>query len=158
MRFKNFRIWQGRLPHWRADDVTYYVTFRHSRPLDDTERDTLLKAILNSEGRTLFFQIACVLPERTEMIFRLNGIEENRQAEFAKIIEGAKRKAGKQIIKSTGERFPPFWEESYDRIIRDETEYEDRMMTILESPVSSELAESPETYRQLFVKGPISIA
>ena len=92
------------------------------------------------------------------MIFRLNGIEENRQAEFAKIIEGAKRKAGKQIIKSTGERFPPFWEESYDRIIRDETEYEDRMMTILESPVSSELAESPETYRQLFVKGPISIA
>ena len=156
MRFKNFHIWQGRLPHWRADDVTYYVTFRHSRPLDDEERDTLLKSILNSESRTLLFQIACVLPERTEMIFRVNDLAENRQAEFAKIIEGAKRKAGKQIVKATGERFPPFWEESYDRIIRDEIEYEERMMAILESPVSSELAETAEEYGQIFVKSPSS--
>ena len=86
------------------------------------------------------------------MIFRVNDLAENRQAEFAKIIEGAKRKAGKQIVKATGERFPPFWEESYDRIIRDEIEYEERMMAILESPVSSELAESAEEYGQIFVK------
>ena len=29
--WKGFHIWKGRLPHWRADDVTYYVTFRHKR-------------------------------------------------------------------------------------------------------------------------------
>jgi len=112
----------------------------------------LLKSILNSESRALLFQIACVLPERTEMIFRLNDSSHDRQSEFAKTIEGAKRKAGKQIIKATGERYPPFWEESYDRIIRDEAEYEERMMTILESPISSELSETAEDYPQLFIK------
>lgn len=152
MRFKNFHIWQGRLPHWRADDVTYYVTFRHSRPLDDKERDTLLKALLSSEDRTLLFQIACVLPERSELIFKLVDLPEKRQAEFAKVIEGAKRKAGKQIMKSTGERYPPFWEESYDRIIRDEAEFEERLLTILESPVANGLSELPDDYPQLFLK------
>jgi hypothetical protein len=153
VRFKNFHIWQGRLPHWRADDVTYYVTFRHSRLLDDGERDILLKSILSSESRTLLFQIACVLPERTEMIFKLADTSDVRQIEFAKVIEGAKRKAGKKIIKSTGERYPPFWEESYDRIVRDESEYDERLMAILESPVTAELCESPLDYSQMFVKG-----
>jgi len=86
------------------------------------------------------------------MIFRLNDGGDIRQTDFAKIIEGAKRKAGKQILKATGEKYLPFWEESYDRIIRDETEYEEKLMAILESPVSSELSETAEEYAQLFVK------
>lgn len=152
MRFKNFRIWRGKLPHWRADDVTYYVTFKHSRPLDDEERQTLLNVLLNSEGRTLLFHIACVLPEKSEMLFKLNSVSAPGREEFAKVIEGAKRKAGKRITKQTGERFPPFYEESYDRIVRDEAEFEERLSGILESPLSAGLAQEPSAYAQLFVK------
>ena len=34
-KWANFNVWRGRLPHWRADDVTYYATFRHRRDLDE---------------------------------------------------------------------------------------------------------------------------
>jgi hypothetical protein len=151
LAFKNFHIWRGRLPHWRADDVTYFVTFRHSRPLDEEERGQLLNALLKAEGRKLQFHIACVLPEKSEMLFRVHDAPDGRPYELASIIEDAKRKAGKKVVKSTGERFPPFWSESYDRIVRDEAEFEERWLSILESPVQEELAEDPEEYEALFV-------
>lgn len=151
LRFKNFSIWRGRLPHWRADDVTYYVTFRHSRELDAEERAWLFRALLRAEGRQFKFQILCVLPETTEMLFQVQEGTGGRPHELAKIVEAAKRHAGKRVTKSTGERYPPFWSESYDRIVRDEAEFEERWLDILESPVKSELADDPEDYENLWV-------
>lgn len=151
MRFKNFQIWRGRLPHWRADDVTYYVTFRHSRALDDRERKWLLDALLKNEGRTMRVLICCVLPEKSEMIFRMEPGHLGVVPELSKLIEAAKRKTGKKVTKSTGERYAPFWTESYDRIVRDEGELEERWLSILESPVAHELAEDPEEYPGLWV-------
>lgn len=155
VRFKNFSIWRRRLPHWRADGVTYFVTFRHSRPLSESERRCLLDAILQTHGRKLDYLIACVLPERTEAMFRVEQALDGRPIEFAKVIEGAKRKAGKRIIGATGERFAPFWEESYDRIVRDESELEERWLAMLEAPVQFELAEDPEAYDGLWVAGAV---
>jgi hypothetical protein len=146
LRFKNFQIWRGRLPHWRADGVTYYVTFRHRRALTESERKTLFDLLGKFEGRKLELLILAVLSEQTDLIFRApDGIE------FSKLIETAKRKAGQKIIKLTAERYPPFWEESYDRIIRDEAEFEERWLSILESPVREELTEDPEEYPTLWV-------
>lgn len=84
------------------------------------------------------------------MLFRVLDKGARSQIEFAKLIEAAKRKAGKSIIKQTGERYPPFWEESYDRIVRDEAEYEERLAAIVDSPVASELVEDPKLYPQLY--------
>lgn len=153
MRFKNFQIWRGRLPHWRADDVTYYVTFRFGRALDDVERDWLFKELLRAQNKQLEYQIVCVLPETAELMFKVRGAEDGRPVELARVIESAKRKAGKRVVKATGERFPPFFAESYDRIVRDEAEFEERWMAILESPVRQELAEEPEEYATLWVAG-----
>ncbi len=152
MRFKNFSIWRGRLPHWRADDVTYYVTFRHARPLDEEERIWLLRALLRAEGRKLDFEIVAVLPDRTEALFHVREAGDGRPLELSKIVEAAKRSAGKRVTKATGERYAPFWSESYDRIVRDAAEFEERWMAILESPVHDELAADPEHYPTLWVR------
>lgn len=152
MRFKNFQIWRGRLPHWRADDVTYYVTFRHRRALDSNELQTLLHALLQAEGRKLQLLILCCLPEQTEMMFRVSEGPDGRPFELSKVVETAKRKAGKKIVAKSGERFPPFWEESYDRIVRDEAELEERWLSILESPVQAEIVQDPEDYPGLWVR------
>lgn len=153
MRFKNFQIWRGRLPHWRADDVTYYVTFRHGRPLSEGERQWLFAEIMRAQGKQLDYRIVCVLPNTTEVMFKVSAESDGRPVELARIIEAAKRKAGKKVVKSTGERFPPFFAESYDRIVRDEAEFEERWLAILESPVRAELSEDPEEYPALWVAG-----
>lgn len=152
MRFTNFQIWRGRLPHWRADDVTYYVTFRHRRELTEDERILLFRSLLKPDGRQWDLTILCVLPETTDIIFRVNEAPSGRPYELSDIIEKAKVKAAKQIIKKSGERFGPFYGESYDRIIRDDGELEEHWQRILDSPVAFELAEDPEEYRTLWVQ------
>jgi hypothetical protein len=151
MKFTNFQIWRGRLPHWRADDVNYYVTFRHRRELDEDERVLLLRALMRPEGRQWDLAILCILPETTELIFRVNEAPTGRPYELSDIVEKAKVKAAKQIMKKTGERYGPFYGESYDRIIRDDAEFEETWQRILDSPVSAELVEDPEEYRTLWV-------
>ena len=152
MPFKNFSIWRGRLPHWRADDVRYYVTFRHRREIDEGERQVLLRALLRPDGRQWDLLILCVLPGQTELIFTVKDGPAGRPYELSGIIERAKGKAGRQIMKETGETLPPFYGESYDRIIRDEIELEERWQAIADSPVNHELAERPEDWDGLWVR------
>ena len=144
----NFSIWRGRLPHWRADNVSYYVTFRHKRDLDDTERNRLLYNLKKPDGKAWDLVIVCVLPAQTELIFRVT--EGN---ELSDIVEKAKKRAGKDIIKKTGEKWPPFYDESYDHIIRDDAEFEEFWTKILESPVDLELVDEPGEYPDLYVAG-----
>ncbi|MBS1717298.1 MAG: hypothetical protein JSS72_06170 [Armatimonadetes bacterium] len=151
MPFKNFRMWRKRLPHWRADDETYYVTFRHRRPLDSAERLLLFRALLNPDGRRWNILILCVLPENTEILFTVTEKSPGVPYELSDIVEKAKDKAGRKIIKATGERFTPFYTESYDRIVRDEAELDERWQAILDAPVSEALCESPEDYNELWV-------
>lgn len=152
-RFKNFSIWRGRLPHWRAEDVNYFVTFRHKRELDDQERRILYAHLLQTNGRKLDIDILCVLPSKTDMVFRVRESPSGEPHELSDVIEKAKGKAGKQIVKKSGERWPPFYFESYDRIIRDESEYETTWTAILESPVDLALCDDPEAYETLYVFG-----
>src|SRR5580704_11196822 len=120
MSLRNFSIWRGCLPHWRADDVRYYVTFRHRRPLDGRERDLLLRALLQPSGTRWDVLVVCVLPDATELMATAGAGKDGRPVELSEVVEPAKRRASKAIIKKSGERFGPFYEESYDRIVRDD--------------------------------------
>lgn len=153
MSFKNFSIWRGKLPHWRADDVRYYVTFRHRRPLDTTEAALLLRELLKPEGDKWDVLIVCVLPEATHLIFTMREDRHGRPYELSEVVEKAKTKAGKAVVKRTGERFPPFFAESYDRIVRDDVELEERWQEIFDSASKLELCEDPEEYVALLVAG-----
>ncbi len=145
-RWDNFSIWRGRLPHWRADNVTYYVTFRHSRDLEDSECQRLLLNLMKPDGKKWDLIIACVLPGQTELMFR---VEDGN--ELSDIVEKAKKRTGKEIVKKTGEKWPPFYDESYDRIIRDDAEFEEFWTKILESPVDHELVQESGEYPGLYV-------
>jgi len=95
--------------------------------------------------------IACVLPERTELICMLGTNARGETAELSQTIERAKTKVGRVIMKRSGEMYPPFYGESYDRIVRDQAEFEERWTAILSSPVDAELAEEPDGYPHLYV-------
>lgn len=153
MSWRNFSIWYGRLPHWRADDVTYYVTFRHRRPLKPEERDALLNALLRPDQRRWDLLAVCVLPEVTEGLLRVCVDPQGAPIELSKTLEKAKGAAAKRIQKQTGERFSPFFTESYDRIVRDEDELEARWQSLVDAPVRVELAEDADAYPHLWVSG-----
>ena len=129
------------------------MTFRHRRALEEHERQLLLRNLVKPDGRQWDLLIACVLPERTDLIFKVLERPDGDPYELSQIIEKAKNKTAKFIVKNTGERFPPFYAESYDRIIRDEVELEQRWEEIFEAPTTAELAEDPDDYAGLWVAG-----
>ena len=139
------------MPHWRADDVIYFVTFRHRRDLSLEECECLKFGLAKADGKQWDLLIACVLPGQTDLMFRVGDAPDGRPYELSQIVEKVKSRVGKQIIKRTEERFSPFYGESYDRIVRDDLEFETRWQEILDSPVTHELCESPEDYTGLFV-------
>lgn len=150
-RFKDFHIWRGKLPHWRASGEVYYVTFRHSRPLTNDERGLLMAQILKQEGKRWALLVLCVLDDRSELMFRVQVAPTGMEYEFSAVLEKAKRKTGALIIKRTGEQFPPFYFESYDRIVRDEAELEERWREIVSAPVRAGLSHETEEYPYLWV-------
>lgn len=131
--------------------MRYYVTFRHRRSLEAAERRLLFKGLLAAEGRKWDLEALCVLPDATELLFRVRGDRQGRPIELSTIVEAAKRKTGRRIAANTGERFPPFFAESFDRIVRDDAEFEERWLGIVESPVTAEMCDDPEDYDALFV-------
>ncbi|MCB0825740.1 MAG: hypothetical protein KDC26_06085 [Armatimonadetes bacterium] len=150
-RWQNFSIWRGRLPHWRADDVRYYATFNHKRPLEMHEMNILFDRLFRAQRSKFDYLILCVLPEKTEMAFTVNEAPNGEAYELSDVIEKAKRQAGKMIIKKSEERWPPFGAETYDRIIRDEQEFEETFEKILNSPCDAELVEDPSDWLNLYV-------
>ena len=126
--------------------MTYYATFRYRRELSDAECDVLFANLRKHDGRRWALVACVVLPESTEVIFEMT-----EEGELSDILEKAKTRAGKAIIKASGERFPPFYQESYDRIIRDDVELEERLEAIIASPVTAELVNDPEDYACLYV-------
>src|SRR5689334_895701 len=147
-RWRNFSVWRGRLPHWRADDVCYFVTFRHRRALEEDELAQLFSALVKPQGRWRL-DLLCVLPDRTDLLVRVEKAASGQAYELSDIVERAKRKAGKAIIKASGERFPPFYGESYDRIVRDDAEMETTWEKIVAA--AEEAAENSSEYRFLWV-------
>ena len=110
-----------------------------------------MRALLRPDTRKWDLLVLCVLPENTEMIFTVRDRADGIKYELSRIIESEKGKVGRQIMKKTGEKYPPFYGESYDRIIRDEAELDARWREIIESPVNAELAASPGEYAALYV-------
>lgn len=151
MRWQNFSIWQGKLPHWRADGVLYYVTFRHRRTLDESERRLLFQGLMAVQGKKLDLTALCVLPESTELMFHVRDAAHGRPHELSAVIESAKTKAGKKIIAKSGERFAPFYSESFDRIVRDEAEMQEKLHAILEAPGHLDLEEEDGDYATLWI-------
>ena len=153
MAWNNFSIWRGRLPHWRADDVTYWVTFNHKRDLIDSELLLLFRSLLRPEGKKWNLIVLCTLPGETHILFTVNRDRRDRPFELSDIVEKSKQKTGRAIIKKTGERWPPFYQESYDRILRDAAELESRLLEILELAAEASGHDDPDEYSLLWMAG-----
>jgi hypothetical protein len=140
MSFKRLKIWRGRLPHWRAEGVRYYVTFRHRRPLTPHDR-RILFAQLKRLSKEWQINLLYVGENSSSMILEPppNSPAEANQ-EFSDRLETLKLKAGRQIIKTTKEMWTPFYGESYDHIIRDEED----LLSILEDIEESAFGGHPE--------------
>lgn len=154
---------RGTLPHWHTAEGTYFVTFRlfDSLPADlarirggkrvETELDRglgsahlarkdvgdlVFNALRVFHGERYILHSACVMPNHVHAVFRtVPGV---RLSEVMHSWKSFTAKRANRLLRREG----TFWEaESYDRLIRDETEFERANAYVLANPEKAGLRD-----------------
>ncbi len=130
------------LPHWELEGSFYYITFRVKQgTLHDTEASVLRKRLLEGHGKHCQLIAFVIMPNHVHLV-----LSPRQGMTLSRILKGIKGKSAREINtlrKTSG----PVWQaESFDRIIRDETELTEKLNYMLNNPVRARLTANSWEY------------
>jgi REP element-mobilizing transposase RayT len=132
---------------WRAAD---------SLTLAAEHRTIVLNAIRFWDATRWSVYAAVVMPDHAHVLARPRPVDaENPSAvyDLGKILHSVKGYSAQQINKLAGRQGSVWQDERYDRMVRDEREFEEAWGCILYNPVKSGLTAKPEEYTWLYQAG-----
>jgi alanyl-tRNA synthetase/REP element-mobilizing transposase RayT len=150
------------LPHFERQWAKYMVTFstRERRKLTSPERDLVLKSILYAhEHRQYLLYAACVMPDHVHLLFEPQIKEQGKDGNpifwsLSEILQGIKS-ASAHAINKTFNQTGHLWEqESMDRMVRGQSDLEEKFHYICRNPWDNGVAEMTEGYRWLWTPEP----
>jgi putative transposase len=139
-------ITRRNLPHWQLEGIVYFVTYRLLRgTLTGEERRLVLDHLHEGEGRFYMLFIAVVMPDHVHLLLKLvEGFD------LSRVMKGIKETSARRINQGRNVRGSLWQDESYDRIMRTEEEFHDKVRYVLDNPVRAELVERSELYEFAF--------
>ena len=145
-----FRFTRRRLPHWQSPGEVYFVTFRTAehRVLQPHERNIVLSACRFWDGRKVDLYTAVVMPDHVHLLLQPRPVENNPSGVFdlAEVLHSIKSFSA-HVIAKHGETKGAVWQhESYDRIVRDPAEFDEKWVYICNNAVMKKLAREPGQY------------
>lgn len=148
MQESKFRIYHRRLPHWELGGAVYFVTFNSWEKLE-----------LSSEAREIVFNSSLFFNNQRYKIFTLvimtNHVHlliqpliksEKEYWSLSSIMNSIKSYSAKQIPKVMNHIGTVWQDERYDRIVRNEQEFQQYWEYIRQNPVKAGLSSTPENY------------
>ncbi|MEW5702346.1 MAG: transposase [Candidatus Zixiibacteriota bacterium] len=141
------KITKRRLPHWSLPGSTYFVTFRVAA--DDLSLDEIqlvldhLKA--GQEGRYTLIA-ATVMPDHVHLL-----ICPEEGASLGQTMRGIKGASARKINRGRGTKGRVWQDESWDRIVRDQDELDEKLAYMLNNPVRKGLVADPRQYPGWFL-------
>jgi REP element-mobilizing transposase RayT len=130
------------LPHWTIEGAIYFVTFRaHKLAFDSDEQRIIIEHLREGDGKFYDCFAAMVMPDHVHLLLRpKDGIS------LTRIMHGIKG-AGARRINQHRRTMGKVWQsESYDRIVRDQAEFDAKLNYMLNNPVKKRLTEDPGGY------------
>lgn len=130
------------LPHWRMEGAYYYVTFNLREGRLTADEITVVKdhLIESSQGRCRLCAL-CIMPDHVHLI-----LAPFQEIALAQIMQKFKGGSALKVNRMRGRQGPLWQVESWDRILRDEQEYLEKMKYILENPLKEGLTADPWTW------------
>ena len=127
----DLEIYRRRLPHWRVDGATYFVTWRLDASVPDlhaAERGQILSALLHFNGIRYELYAAVVMNDHVHAL-----VEPAPRFPLEDIVHSWKSFTAHQFRKSgrTGRIWQP---EYWDRAIRNELELDEKLAYIASNP------------------------
>jgi REP element-mobilizing transposase RayT len=147
-----------RLPHFERPWSKFAVAFSTLRrnELIPAERDIVLESIVREHVRGRYeLYVACVMPDHVHVLFEpqvkdLGGEGESIFWSLAEIFQGIKSASAHKIAKARGKRGRVWQEEYFDRLIRSESDLQEKFLYICRNPWDSGIVGSTEDYPWLW--------
>jgi 5-methyltetrahydrofolate--homocysteine methyltransferase len=147
-----------RLPHFERPWGKYAVTFstHERRQLTSTERDLVLQSALYGQEHGQYeLYVACVMPDHVHLLFepQVKGHDSTGGTIFwalTEILQAIKSSTAHRINKAAGTTGPIWENESFDRLIRSESDLQEKFEYICGNPWDSGVARQGEDYPWLW--------
>jgi len=148
------------LPHFERPWSKYAITFatRNHRQLSNKARDIVLESIVRWKDRRYELYAACVMPDHVHLLIEPM-IERNRQDgnavffSLSKILHTLKSFTATRINKAENTNEPVWETESFDRMIRSESDLREKYLYITRNPWDAGVADRNENYQWLWYAG-----
>jgi len=139
----NAYITRRHLPHWVIKEATYFVTFRIKRGQNLTveEQQNVLEHIKSGGGIYYLLCAAVIMPDHVHVI--LTPMEKFSLQEIMKGIKGV---TARKINLNQRSRGSVWQDESFDRIVRDSKELDEKVNYMFNNPLKKGLTEDPWSY------------
>jgi ATP-dependent helicase HrpB len=147
-----------RLPHFERPWGKYAVAFstRERRQLSATERDIVLRSVLYAHEHGQYeLYVACVMPDHVHLLFEPQVKEQDQQGKtvfwsLPDILQPIKSSTAHRINKAANTQGSVWEEESFDRLIRSESDLREKFEYICRNPWDAGVAKQGEYYQWLW--------
>jgi len=130
------------LPHWTLKGATYFVTFRTAQEkLSIEEQKFVLEHIIKGNERFYNLIAATVMPDHIHLL-----LTPREGYSLSRIMKGIKGTTARQLNLKRKTSGSIWRDESFDRIIRDQNELDEKLNYMLNNPVKRCLIEDPWEY------------
>jgi alanyl-tRNA synthetase/REP element-mobilizing transposase RayT len=148
------------LPHFERPWAKYMVTFstRERRQLSPSERDLVMRSILYAhEHRQYQLYAACVMPDHVHLLFEPQIKEQDQEGKpvfwpLSEILQGVKSASAHNINKASGKKEHVWEKESMDRMIRGQSDMEEKFHYICRNPWDAGVVLQTENYPWLWTQ------
>ena len=136
------------LPHWQQDGKSYFITFRSNQgEFTPEERQLILDACFHFHADRHHTFIATVMPDHVHMILRPLESSPGQWHKLSDILHSIKSFTAHELNKLRKTDGPLWQDESYDRIVRDADEFDEKATYVFENSVRAGLCSDPSEYR-----------
>jgi REP element-mobilizing transposase RayT len=149
------------LPHYLYPGAVHFVTFRVADGvrLSDEAKDIVFQHCLNDIRRVIMHAFV-VMSTHVHVLFTPRRDDQGESFTLAEITKGLKGASARRVNRLLGRKGSLWQDESLDRVMRNQKDFEDRKFYILCNPVEAHLVRSPHDYKWLWLEmvEPISLA
>ncbi|MBE9546210.1 MAG: transposase [Proteobacteria bacterium] len=140
--------WRRKLPHYQLSAGYYFITFAtHNRLLlKPPQKDCVFDAVCFLDGKKYVLHAVAVLNDHVHLV--INPFET-----LPKIMHSIKSFTAHEINKMLNRKGKVWQDESYDRVIRNEEEFLEKVKYIANNPIKANLARQYKDYKWLYIKG-----
>jgi len=152
---KDFRIYKRNLPHWEIPSNAYFITFSTSEgyELSDVAKEIVFTAIkFHAEKKYKLYACVVMTTHVHVILFPLEESKGNFYS-LAQIMHSIKSYTANKIQRTLGKKGSIWLNEEYDRVIRDDNDFFDKMNYIMNNPLKSGLVKRLEDYTWLYYGG-----